>query len=196
VQSEFFNSTVVGGWSFTGTGPQIFQARLTFSLPSIIAQPQDVRRNTGESAGFCAAITNATNPRFQWIKDGISLLSDERISGATSTCLTISNIQPSDAGNYWLAVVADNGVVSSSPAALRLGPLTTFLSRTILTNGTFQLDFAGEPGRLYNIEASSSPGFEAAVYITNFFCGQGTIRVIDWQARQYPNRFYRAVSAH
>jgi hypothetical protein len=41
---------------------------------------------------------------YQWTLDGTILINGPRISGATSDALTISNIQPSDAGTYSLAV--------------------------------------------------------------------------------------------
>jgi len=133
---------------------------------------------------------------FKWRKDGADLTDYGRIAGTTNSCLRISEVQTNDVGDYSVRVQAENGTVASSPAALWLGPLTQFISKTMLTNGIFQVDFVGEPGRLYNIEAAPDPSFQGATCITNFFCGEGLIRVIDWQAGQFTNRFYRAVSSY
>jgi hypothetical protein len=190
----FFRNTIIGGTELSGPAWQMFVARLSAGLPMILAQPQNVRTNPGAIVTFSITLTNASNPRFQWRKDGLDLVDDRRITGSTHDRLVIAPVQEEDAGNYSVVVRADNGVVTSSPAALWFGPITRFISKTMLTNGIFQLDFVGEPGRLYNIEASADGDFRDRSYITNFFCGEGYIRVIDWKAREYPNRFYRAVS--
>lgn len=195
VAGNFFNSMVVGGTTLTATFRHIFLARLAAGLPSITGEPQNLRASLGATASFCVAVTNAPNPHYQWLKDGVSLADNERLSGAAGPCLTIANVQTSDLGNYSVIIQTDSGAVSSSPAALWLGPLTQFVSTTMLPNGTLQVDFTGQPGVLYNIEGATNLSFDYAMVLTNFYCSDGAIRIIDWQAPQYPIRFYRAVGA-
>ncbi len=92
-----------------------------------------------------------------------------------------------------VVVETGNGRITSSPASLWIGPATEFVSKTMLSNGWFQVDFVGEPGRLYRIQACTDPLFISPVTITNFYFNQGLVRIIDFEGGHYSKRFYRAV---
>jgi hypothetical protein len=194
VSGNFFKETSLGGTTLTATSWRPFLARMNMALPRVVVQPVNVRTTEGATVSFCAVVTNATNPTFKWMKDGAILVPDTRTLGVNDSCLILQDVQPGDLGRYSLRVQDDNGIVTTDAANLWFGPITQFLSKTMLTNGIFQVDFVGEPGRFYNIEAATNADFLHPVYITNFFCGEGTIRVIDWDAAKHPARFYRAVS--
>jgi len=84
----------------------------TAVAPAITTQPVAQTVALGDSVTFTAAATGAPTPTFQWMVDG------DIIPGATSSSLTLSNVQVSDAGTY--SVVATNGLglVVSSGAVL------------------------------------------------------------------------------
>jgi hypothetical protein len=96
----------------------------TAASMAIVTQPKDVRIVAGNRAAFSVATYRATT--YQWQHNGVD------IPGATTTSLTLSNAQLSDAGSYH--VVVGNGVatpLTSSNAVLtvkadtfpRLAPL-------------------------------------------------------------------------
>jgi hypothetical protein len=117
---------------------------------------------------------------------------DERTRGIREACLKIHDVNEADAGSYSVAIELGERTLVSGPAELWVGPLTRFVGTTILPSGLLKVDFTGEPGRLYNVEASVD--MEQWTFITNFFAGQGSIRIIDWQSTNYARRYYRAVS--
>lgn len=93
----------------TGSG-DLQVAGIVFTL-----QPQSkaiyLNGNYNQSASFTAAITGGS-ATFQWYKDGNVLL------GATSSNLTVSNVQITNAGNYFVVATGTSGSVTSSVAAL------------------------------------------------------------------------------
>lgn len=77
--------------------------------PAITTNPQSQTVTAGASVTFTAAASGTPAPTFQW-KKGTS-----NITGATSSTLTLSNIQLADAGSY--TVVATNSANSATSAA-------------------------------------------------------------------------------
>ncbi|HEX8291143.1 MAG TPA: immunoglobulin domain-containing protein, partial [Pyrinomonadaceae bacterium] len=80
--------------------------------PTITTQPASQTANTGSGVTF-GVVAGGTAPfNYQWQKNG----SD--IAGANGPGLTLSNVQPSDAGDYSVEVSNDAGVATSDPATL------------------------------------------------------------------------------
>src|SRR5579859_7897943 len=87
----------------------------------------------GTNVTFLVTGSGGTAPLFlQWQKNGINLTdgptgSGSTISGSTNDPLIITNVQFSDAGNYWLIVTNPAGSVTSSVAVLTVttAPLIT-----------------------------------------------------------------------
>src|SRR5262249_46752889 len=73
--------------------------------------------NASTPATFFVIAAGAPTLSYQWRKDGVSL------PGATATSLTISNVQPTDAGNYDVLVTNGAGSVTSTPATLTVNSL-------------------------------------------------------------------------
>lgn len=78
----------------------------------ILSQPQDVSVTEGEAAQFSVSATGSGFLSYQWRKDG------NPIAGATSSQLTISNVQTSDRGVYDVVVQNSQGPVTSAQAQL------------------------------------------------------------------------------
>jgi len=72
----------------------------------------------GGAATFAAPVTGYPMPVLQWRKDGVALLDGGNIFGATSSTLTISNVQGTDAGSYTL--MATNALGSAASRAVQL----------------------------------------------------------------------------
>jgi len=95
---------VVAYWSETGS---TYEFVLNENVLRFAAEPPDTVAVVGADAAFTANVTGSA-PSFKWHKDGV-LLADQpgRISGATTSTLTVLAVQPSDAGGY--ACYAWNG---------------------------------------------------------------------------------------
>ncbi len=79
--------------------------------PAITAQPQSQRLATGASATF--SVTASGVPvNYQWKKNGVTLV------GATSSSLTLANVQWPDAAAYSVVVTNSAGAVTSASAQL------------------------------------------------------------------------------
>jgi hypothetical protein len=83
------------------------QARIT-------VQPQGgLIRAVGTSASFSVTAMGFPPPGYQWRLNGISLVDNERISGANGSTLTLSALAVTDTGNYDVVVInAYSGVTS------------------------------------------------------------------------------------
>jgi pectate lyase len=94
--------------------------------PAITSQPASQTVVTGGSALFGVIATGTAPLSYQWYKDG------SLISGATSSSLSLSNVQHADAGGYSVVVSNAAGTAASNTAALTV---------------TDQL-----PGQIYNLQ--------------------------------------------
>jgi plastocyanin len=91
--------------------------------PTIVAQPQDQTVRVGETVTFTVSVTNhAVLPvGYRWRRDFATV--DNQVLYAHTSSLTITNVQPSDAGSY--TVVVTNAAFYqpgylSSPAVLNV----------------------------------------------------------------------------
>jgi alpha-tubulin suppressor-like RCC1 family protein len=85
--------------------------------PVIVQQPVGLTVMQGTAANF-SVVATGTNPlSYQWYFNGQS------ISGATGSMLLVSNVQPSNAGNYAVVVTNLGGSITSNAAALSVTPL-------------------------------------------------------------------------
>lgn len=82
------------------------------TAPAITTQPAAQTVNAGSTATFSVVATGSPAPGFQWRKDGVP------IPGATSSSLLLSNVQPSHAGAYSVAIANTVGALVSAPATL------------------------------------------------------------------------------
>jgi pectate lyase len=80
--------------------------------PVFNSQPGTLVVLTGSSAGFTAVAAGTAPIGYQWSKNGTP------ISGATSSTLTLTNVQTADDGSYTLTASNSVGRVTSNPAQL------------------------------------------------------------------------------
>src|SRR5206468_7963593 len=74
--------------------------------------PLDQQIQSGQAVSLSVVATGTPPPSFQWLKDSVP------ITGATSATLSITNVQPTDAGAYSVQVANVAGSVTAGPAAL------------------------------------------------------------------------------
>jgi hypothetical protein len=82
--------------------------------PAITAQPQGQSVGVGGTASFEVGATGSPPLLYQWFFNGTSIL------GATNSKLTLTNIQPNQAGFYSVMVRNDRDAVVSSSAELKV----------------------------------------------------------------------------
>jgi N-acetyl-anhydromuramyl-L-alanine amidase AmpD len=112
-----------------------------FDLPVITTQPASQTLAAGSTAGFSVVAVNTVGG-YQWRKNGVN------ITGATTSALTLNNIQGSDAATYDVVVSNGAGPVDSADAVLRVSPtITTQPANSTnlpLSTATFTVVAAGQ----------------------------------------------------
>ncbi len=99
--------------------------------PSITLSPVSQTNVVSSNTTF-TVIADGTAPlNFQWRFNGINLLDNARIGGATNSGLTILNLATTDAGNYDVVVINPAGSVTSVVAVLTLLQRPTFTSQPV-----------------------------------------------------------------
>ena len=86
--------------------------------PSISSHPTSVSVVAGGSASFSVSASGSEPLSYQWKKDGTAVV------GATSSTLTLTNLQSNQAGAYTVTVSNAAGSVTSNPATLTVGSAT------------------------------------------------------------------------
>ncbi|HQL80272.1 MAG TPA: immunoglobulin domain-containing protein, partial [Verrucomicrobiota bacterium] len=113
-----------------------------FDPPSIVTQPVGQTVALGGSATF--SVVAASNPQsYQWRLNGVN------IAGATTSSLTVNNVQESDAGAYTVEVANGVGPVVSAAAVLEvlgMPPVVTTqpASQTNQVGGTVSFTVAAD----------------------------------------------------
>jgi polygalacturonase len=136
------------------------------AAPLFIAQPASLHVFADDTASFSAAAVGTQPITYQWNKNTVP------ISGATLSTLTLTNVQPSDAGTY--SVVASNSVGSttSTNAALAVTLKSPPLLPNIPTNVFNVTNFGAVGDGVTNNAAAIQSTINAAAA-----AGGGTVEV-------------------
>ena len=105
--------------------------------PSITTQPASQTVVAGSNVSFTATVAGTPPLNYQWCFGGTN------IAGATGTSLTLSNVQPAQAGNYTLQVANAYGTAISSNALLTVNPASGGVAPWITTQPASQTVVAG-----------------------------------------------------
>jgi LmbE family N-acetylglucosaminyl deacetylase len=94
-------------------------AVLTVPVPPVINALPQTRTNLAGSATMFSATADGSGPlSYQWLLNGVNLHDNANIRGATTPTLQIVNVQPTNAGNFELAVSNLAGVAATSVGTL------------------------------------------------------------------------------
>jgi len=168
------------------------------AVPVITFGPHPVNPHVirGDPVTFAAAAHAFPAPSFQWQFSADSNTWSD-IAGALGTNHTIASVQLTNAGYYRLVASNANGVATSAPAKLDYfatgsQPITYLL----ITSSGFQFKQTEVQGYTYVIYASTNldaPFSEWVAVATNV---AGTNFIVDADAANYPQRFYRSKLVH
>jgi hypothetical protein len=87
------------------------------TLPAITTQPASATATAGTNVVFSVTATAGTNSiAYQW------LLANVALTGATSSSLSLSNVQTNNAGDYTVKLTTTAGSVTSTSATLTVTP--------------------------------------------------------------------------
>lgn len=90
----------------------------TATPPSIVTQPSSQSVFEGVDVEFTVTAEGPPPFTYRWMKDGVPLADDGRITGSASATLKLGAVRLTDAGNYSLRVTNFADSVTSSSAAL------------------------------------------------------------------------------
>jgi hypothetical protein len=144
-----------------------YLARLRGDAPFIDTQPISQVVFAGEPATFNVSASGIGPLSYQWCKDGSALV------GATTSSLSLTNIQTEQTGNYTVVITNSAGSATSSVASLSLYGAPTFFAdgqvvvgtatRNYSSAVTMQTAFAG--GYIFYTLDGTTPTFLSPRYI-------------------------------
>ena len=151
--------------------------------PSITTPAVGATAVMGGTVTFSVVVSGTQPLFFQWQHDNTNL------AGASSSSLTLTNVQLSDAGLYAVIVTNAAGSITSAPVSLQVtaGVTLAFSGRTDTTN-TFAVQSA--IGTTYTLE------FKDSLTETNWtplpsITGTGSLLLLQDPSATVPARFYR-----
>ncbi len=119
------------------------------ALPAISAPPSNVVAVAGASVTFQVVATGTPPFSYQWYFDSTNAISD-----ASATQLTLTNVQPGQAGSYAVVVSNSAGSITSAPAVLRvlLPPAIVPGSVALTAGSALAISVNSVPGLNYSLE--------------------------------------------
>ncbi len=134
--------------------------------PAITAQPQSQTNSVGANISFSVTVTGTAPLAYQWRFYG------SNISGATLASYALTNIQPTNAGDYTVVITNSFGSITSSVAALTVNASPFInnqpqsLSVNLGANAAFNVTAAGGTPLNYQwrFGGANIPGATASSY--------------------------------
>jgi Immunoglobulin domain len=156
--------------------------------PAIISQPQSQNVSANSTVTLSVTATGSAPLSYQW------RLNASDIVDSTSSTLTLTNVQPTKAGDYYVIISNPVGSLISSAAHLTVTSGSFhFTSAGVSSNGWVLLIFTGSAGTQYVIEASTNLINWTPIVVlpgTN-----GPLPFIDTNTPNFSSRYYRAYLA-
>jgi len=114
---SFFGVDLTSGDVSVAPSELLSSLDIAYSASPISAQPESVLVDAGDTASLSVHAFDSVS-MFQWRRQGVDVANDDRVSGAMSDTLMISDAQPSDTNAYTCVVTNSDGVSEVSDAAL------------------------------------------------------------------------------
>ena len=187
-----YNQTVDTCGCSTDGAMVAFYALANTHAPSITNQPASISAWTLTNTTFSVGALDWINMTYQWWFNATN-----KLTGATNTSLTISNVSGTNAGNYTVVVKDNFGSVTSAVAALTviISPVISS-SKMAADRGSFTLTGAGTASQPYVLQTTSSlmPPVTWLPVTTNNAAASGAFSLTDPQAGNFTQRFYRVAT--
>jgi hypothetical protein len=120
--------------------------------PVTFAQsPVNQSVTAGATVSFSVVVTGASNPTYQWRRNGLVISNSSTINGATSSTLELKGVTTDQAGNYTVVVNNNGAIAESDPGVLTVNTVP------VITNEPSSS--SANPGDTitFLVEASGSP---------------------------------------
>ncbi|MDR3456416.1 MAG: protease pro-enzyme activation domain-containing protein [Verrucomicrobiae bacterium] len=155
--------------------------------PVILTGPQSRTNAVGTTAGFTVAATACTPVAYLWFSNNIAL------TVQTNSTLTLANVTPAAAGNYYAVASASGGSVTSLVAVLTVYIPPGIGAVAANLDGSCTLNLLGAPGTTYVLEANTNLGVPSSwlPLATNTLGTNGLWQFTDPQATNHVQQFYR-----
>jgi hypothetical protein len=101
--------------------------------PEIVAHPSSQQVRLGSTVTFSEGVRGGLPLAYQWQLNG------SNVSGATNALLTVTNVQPSNAGNYRVVVTNAFGTATSSNALLKITVVLAYADGQPLTSSQYNV---------------------------------------------------------
>jgi hypothetical protein len=149
------NSSKTGGLDRAWVDQVLFIPNNVPTIPTIAVHPVGINVQVNAAVTLGVGAAGSPTLRFQWRRNGINLTNSSAngISGATTATLTLSKVQPAQAGLYSVIVTNGAGTVTSSNAALAVVPIPVSIS---VSGGRVRLTWIAELGRTYQVLCADS----------------------------------------
>jgi len=147
--NTLYGTAFNGGRSGHGT---VFSLPNSIPLaPVILAQPQGQTVAIGQNVTFTVLADGTLPLAYQW------RFNNSSIAGATNTSLSLTNVQPGDAGSYSVRITNSFGIIVSSNANLAVGlqitnlfvmprPSSAIIQWTSVAPAISQIEYGIAPG--------------------------------------------------
>ena len=115
------------------------------TAPAITTQPSSQTVTAGGTASFSVKASGNPSPTYQWYFGGAA------ISGATSSTLSLSNVQTANAGDYYASATNTAGSAISSTAKLTVqapAPVTQVPSQIVMVGHDVAISATGASGAM------------------------------------------------
>jgi len=157
------------------------------SLPRVLSSPVDTNISAGTTACFTVQACSADG--YQWQKDGVNLTNQDRITGATSPTLCLTDIAPDDAGFYQVMLTNPSGSIISPGAQLSLNSTPTLRLLPSAPASGFSFTVLGARDLNYALQAATDLTLSDWVsLVTN----TAPFTYTELSPTNFPARFYRA----
>jgi uncharacterized repeat protein (TIGR03803 family) len=184
---NLYGTTVNGGPDGGGT---VFRVTLD---PRILTQPASLTTLAGATVSLNVLAQGTAPLTYQWQVNGINMSDGGNLSGTLSPTLTLTSVTTDQSGNYAVLVASPSGLVTSFSATLTVLPPGTIVI-SMLPDFSVGLSF-----NMFNTISNLPLRIEASadlldwLVLTNIPDAAGTVQLVDLDATNHAQRFYRAV---
>ena len=160
----------------------------TAEAPGILQQPLSRTVLADRDTGISVTASGSFPLRYQWYQNAMP------VAGRTNAWLSFRNIQPAQAGQYYVVVTNAYGAVTSSVATVTVcvvPRIDTTNGGLGFSSGAFGFSVRASEGQAVVIEASTNLATWVPIQ-TNVVTAAGTFEFKDPESAVHSRRFYRA----